>query len=399
MGDVRAIYYVEATDLEEAATAIAGEQSVGTWTEVSHTTEEIQRKYGATVESVDREKNIVEISFPVEDFSLEMGGISNILTIVAGNLFGLEKIHNVRLLDVEFPKEIVTFFPGPNFGIEGVRKFIGTTAHRRPHVGTIVKPKIGLGPKDHARVAYEAAAGGLDLIKDDETLANQAFNPLEERVALTMEMLDRAKEETGKNALYCVNVTSDDILESAQLALDNGCNCFMMDVITNGFPALSSLAREFKLPIHVHRTMHAAMTRNQRHGIHMLVLARLVRLAGGDQLHVGCAAGKMEAEGIHRMHTALKGDWHGLKTVFPVCSGGVHPGLVEENLKKLGTDIIIQAGGGVHGHPDGTRAGAKAMMQAVEAFMKGVSSEEYAKEHPELARAFERWGREMDYRY
>ncbi len=399
MGEVKATYYVEADDLDEAAVAIAGEQSVGTWTEVSHTTEEIQRRYGATVESMNREKNIVEISFPVEDFSLEIGGIPNILSIVAGNLFGLEKIHNVRLLDVEFPEEVVTFFPGPNFGIQGVRKLIGTEKEGRPHVGTIVKPKIGLEPRAFSDVVYKAAAGGLDFIKDDETLANQDFCPLEERVTRSMEALDRAREETGKGALYAVNVTSEEVVETAQLALDSGANCFMIDVITNGYPALSALAREFRVPIHVHRTMHGAMTRNRRHGIHMLVLAKLVRLAGGDQLHVGCAAGKMEAEGIHRMHTALKGDWHGLKTVFPVCSGGVHPGLVEENLKKLGTDIVIQAGGGVHGHPDGTEAGARAMMQAVEAYMKGIPSEEYAKEHKELARAFERWGRETDYRY
>jgi ribulose-bisphosphate carboxylase large chain len=214
-----------------------------------------------------------------------------------------------------------------------------------------------------------------------------------------MEAIDRAREETGKEALYCVNVTSDDILESAQLALDNGCNCFMIDVITNGFPALSALSRNFKLPIHVHRTMHGAITRNRRHGIAMLVFARLTRLAGGDQLHVGCAAGKMEAEGIHCMHDSLKGDWYGLNTVFPVCSGGVHPGLVEGNLKALGTDIIIQAGGGVHGHPEGTRAGARAMMQAVEAFMVNKTLDEYAKDHKELARALERWGKTTDYQY
>lgn len=399
MGRVIATYYAEADDLEEAAVAIAGEQSTGTWTDVTTAPKEIIEKYAAEVVSLDKEKGIMDIAFPVEDFSLEMGGISNILTIVAGNLFGLEKISNVRLLDVEFPEEIVSFFKGPNFGIEGVRKVLGTTKSRRPHVGTIVKPKIGLGPKDHANVVYEAAAGGLDLIKDDETLSNQAFNPLEDRMVLTMEALDRAQEETGRKALYAVNVTSDEVLESAQIAVDNGANCLMIDVITNGFPALSALSREFKLPIHVHRTMHGAMTRNRRHGIAMLVFSRLVRMAGGDQLHVGCAAGKMETPGVIKMHSALKDDWYGLNTVFPVCSGGVHPGLVEGNLKALGTDIVIQAGGGVHGHPDGTRAGAMAMMQAVEAFMVGQSLDEYAKDHKELAGALERWGKTTDYNY
>jgi hypothetical protein len=43
-----------------------------------------------------------------------------------------------------------------------------------------------------------------------------------------------------------------------------------------------------------------------------------------------------------------------------MASGGLHPGLVPELVDRCGTDIGVQAGGGVHGHPDGTHAGAKA---------------------------------------
>ncbi|WP_456475750.1 RuBisCO large subunit C-terminal-like domain-containing protein [Candidatus Pyrohabitans sp.] len=397
MGEVIASYRIDADNIEVAARAIAMEQSTGTWTEVTTATKEIHEKYGARV--VDIEGDVAKIAFPVEDFSLEIGGIPNILSIIAGNLFGLREVRAVRLLDVEFPREIVSFFRGPNFGIEGIRKLVGTTGTRRPHVGTIIKPKIGLPPERFASVAYEAAMGGLDLIKDDETLANQDFCPLEERVSRTMEALDRAREEVGKPCLYAVNVTSDDIVETAQLAKDNGANCLMIDVLTCGFPALTALSRNFKLPIHVHRTMHGAITRMKNHGIAMLVLSKLVRMAGGDQLHVGCALGKMESENYRENYSALRGEWYGLEPVFPVCSGGVHPGYVEGNIRAGGKDIVIQAGGGVHGHPGGTRAGAKAMMQAVEAVMKGVSLEEYAREHEELRLALEKWGTQQITQY
>ncbi len=399
MGEVIASYRIDADNIKVAARAIAMEQSTGTWTKVSTATQEIHEKYGARVVEVDEEAKVAKIAFPVEDFSLEIGGIPNILSIIAGNLFGLREVRAVKLLDVEFPREIVTFFQGPNFGIEGVRKLVGTSQTKRPHVGTIIKPKIGLPPERFAEVAYEAAMGGLDFIKDDETLANQDFCPLEERVSHTMEALDRAKEETGKTCLYAVNVTSEDIVETAQLAVDNGANCLMIDVLTCGFPGLRALNRNFKLPIHVHRTMHGAITRMKNHGIAMLVFAKLVRLAGGDQLHVGCAMGKMESENFKTNYNALRSEWHGLKPVFPVCSGGVHPGYVEGNVKAGGTDIVIQAGGGVHGHPLGTRAGAKAMMQAVEAVMKGIPLEEYAKEHEELRLALEKWGTQQITRY
>jgi len=45
----------------------------------------------------------------------------------------------------------------------------------------------------------------------------------------------------------------------------------------------------------MHRAMHAAFTRNPRHGIAMLPLAKIARMLGGDQLHTGSGAGKMGA--------------------------------------------------------------------------------------------------------
>jgi ribulose-bisphosphate carboxylase large chain len=80
-----------------------------------------------------------------------------------------------------------------------------------------------------------------------------------------------------------------------------------------------------------------------------------------------------------------------LKPVLPVASGGIHPRLVAALLETFGNDVVIQAGGGIHGHPDGTVAGAKAMRQAVDATFKGITLEEYAKTHSELKAALEHW--------
>jgi len=168
----------------------------------------------------------------------------------------------------------------------------------------------------------------------------------------------------------------------------------MVDVLTAGFSALEVLGRGVDLPIHVHRTMHGAMTRDRAHGISMLVIAKLVRMAGGTNLHTGSYVGKMasDIEENNQCRDALRGEWYGLKRVFPVASGGIHPGKVAGNLDGYGRDCIVQAGGGVHGHPDGTTAGARAMVQAVEAWLSGVTVSEYAKSHKELERALERWG-------
>jgi ribulose-bisphosphate carboxylase large chain len=98
------------------------------------------------------------------------------------------------------------------------------------------------------------------------------------------------------------------------------------------------------------------------------------------------------AEDVAENRDALTMEMDGLKQVLPVASGGLHPGLVPALVKFFGKDFVIQAGGGIHGHPDGTLAGAEAMRQAVDAAMQGVSLDAYAKKHKELKAALETWG-------
>jgi ribulose-bisphosphate carboxylase large chain len=380
-------YHVE-TDLPimKAASAIAAEQSTGTWTEVRGADNPLAARV------ISAEGTDVEIGFPEELF--EPGNIPQYLSVVAGNLFGLGALKKVRLQDVIFPESLVRAHKGPKFGIEDARKILGV--FDRPLVGTIVKPKVGLDPAGTAAVAAAAVRGGLDLVKDDETLTDQVFCPLVPRVEAVMSALDRVEKETGKKAFYAVNVTSgaDQILERAEMAVDHGANMVMVDVLTAGFSALEVLSRHTSVPVHVHRTMHGAFTRDKAHGISMAVISRLVRMAGGTNLHTGSYAGKMASETSENdlSRDALRGEWYDLKRVFPVASGGIYPAKVSGNLDGYGIDCIVQAGGGVHGHPDGTTAGAKAMVQAVEAWLKQIPLREYAKDHKELETALKFWG-------
>lgn len=380
-------YHVE-TDLpiKKAALAIAAEQSTGTWTEVRGADNPLAARV------VSAEGTEVEIGFPEELF--EPGNIPQYLSVVAGNLFGLGALKKVRLQDVIFPDSLLSAHKGPRFGIEDARKILGV--FNRPLVGTIVKPKVGLDPAGTAAVAAAAVRGGLDLVKDDETLTDQSFCPLIPRLEAVMAALDRVETQTGKKAFYAVNVTAgaEKILARAEQAVDHGANMVMIDVLTAGFSALEELSRNLKVPVHVHRTMHGAFTRDKGHGIAMLVISKMVRMTGGTNLHTGSYTGKMarETEENDLSKEALRGDWHGYKRVFPVASGGVYPAKVYGNLDGYGIDCIIQAGGGVHGHPDGTTAGARAMVQATAAWLKQIPLKEYAKDHKELETALKFWG-------
>ncbi|MDH5791801.1 MAG: type III ribulose-bisphosphate carboxylase [Candidatus Bathyarchaeota archaeon] len=375
--------------IDEAAGGVAAESSIGTWTELT-TVEPYMMKLHARVFAIDG--NDVRIAYPVELF--EAGNMPNILSSVAGNVFGLDAIESLRLNDIHLPEALAKSFPGPKYGMNGVRRLLGVEG--RPLVGTIIKPKLGLKTEDHARVAYEAWSGGCDIVKDDENLSGQVFNPFEERFVETLESRDKAEEETGERKAYLVNVTAEaeEMLGRAEFVEDQGGRYVMVDIITCGFSALQTLRdRGLDLAIHAHRAGHAAFTRMESHGISMRVVAKLARVVGVDQLHVGTAVGKMaETEREVRGNIeALKQDMYGVKPVLPVASGGLHPGLVPSLVEIFGFDLVIQAGGGIHGHPEGTSAGARAMRQAVDAAVEGRPLDEYAEGHGELAVALRTW--------
>ena len=379
----------EGISLKEAAGGVAAESSIGTWTELT-TTEPYMAKLAAHVFSI--EGNTAKIAYPIELF--EHGNMPNILSSVAGNVFGLKALKNLRLNDFELPAKLVRSFKGPQFGIQGIRSLLKVP--ERPLVGTIIKPKLGLKTKDHARVAYEAWAGGCDIVKDDENLSSQKFNPFEERIVKTLEGRDKAQEETGERKVYMANITSETeiMLKRAEFVLDHGGEYVMVDILTCGWSALQTLRdQNFKLVIHAHRAGHAAFTKNLKHGLSMRVIAKVARIIGVDQLHVGTIVGKMSEtkEEVLENIDALKTEEAGLKPVLPVASGGLHPKLVPALMKYFGKDFVIQAGGGIHGHTNGTFAGATAMRQAVDATMQQKTLEAYTKTHKELKIALDLW--------
>lgn len=373
--------------LKEAAGGVAAESSIGTWTETK-TSKKYMERLHATVFSI-KGKN-VKIAYPVELF--EPGNMPNILSSVAGNVFGLAALKNLRLNDIYFPEKLLKSFKGPKFGIDGIRKLL--KVKKRPLVGTIIKPKLGLKIKDHAKVAYEAWIGGCDIVKDDENLSSQSFNPFKERLEKTFKAKEKAERETGEKKVYMINITAEveEMIKRAKL-VENICNEYaMVDILTAGWAALQTLRnKNFNLVLHAHRAGHAAFTKNPKHGISMKVIARVARIVGVDQLHVGTVVGKMfeSKEDVLDNCTALKEKMWKFKAVMPVASGGLHPLLVPELVRIFGNDFIIQAGGGIHAL--GTRTGAKAMRQALDATMRNIRLTKYAERHEELKAAIKKW--------
>jgi ribulose-bisphosphate carboxylase large chain len=382
-------FYVEPVhmSLKEAAGEIAAESSIGTWIETK-TTKQYVKRLAAKVFEING--NNIKIAYPAELF--EPGNMPNILSSVAGNVFGLKGVKNLRLNDIHFPERLLKSFKGPKYGIDGIRKLLKIS--QRPLLGTIIKPKLGLRTEDHAKVAYEAWIGGVDIVKDDENLSSQAFNKFKKRLEKTLKMKKLAEKETGEKKVYIINVTAEteEMLRRAKMVESYGNEYIMVDIITVGWSSLQTLRnKNFNLVLHAHRAGHGAITRNPNHGIAMKVIAKLARIIGVDQLHIGTVVGKMfeTKKEVLENCIALKEKMWKFKQVMPVASGGLHVRHIPELLKIFGCDVVIQMGGGIHAL--GTKTGAKAVRDALEATLQNIPLNEYARTHPELKKALEKF--------
>ena len=396
-------------DVSEAAAAVAAESSTGTWTEVwSNQLTDIDY-YKAKVYRI--EGDLAYIAYPMDLF--EENSIVNIMSSIVGNVFGFKAVSALRLEDMRIPVALVKTFPGPNIGIYDERARLDKWD--RPLLGGTVKPKLGLSPKDYAAIIYECLVGGLDTTKDDENMNSQPFNRWRDRFLYGMDAVKRAEAETGEAKGHFFNVTAnstEEALRRLETIAAQGSRYIMYDFLTAGFAASADVfkrAGELGVIVHCHRAMHAVFTRQKNHGLHMRVVAKWLRLTGGDHLHTGTVVGKLEGSrnetlGIidllrERVTPAnaerglyFEQDFAGLKTVWPVASGGIHVMNIPDLHALYGDDAFWLFGGGTHGHPRGSRAGARANRVATEAVASGKTLDEAARSCSELREAMELWG-------
>jgi 2,3-diketo-5-methylthiopentyl-1-phosphate enolase len=388
----------------QLAPALAIEQSTGTWVAVPGETEEVRRNHIAKVigvyevpdyewslpKEVEFRDYVIQLAYPVVNFGSQ---IPMLLTTVVGNI---SMAGRLKVLDIRFPEKYVAGFQGPRFGIKGIREILGVKD--RPLLNNMIKPCTGYSPEVGVNLFRAAAMGGCDIIKDDELIANASFNAIRDRVKLYMQAEKQKFEETGEHTLYTVNVTDEipQVFENAHRAVELGVNAIMVNYLATGFTVLRALAEDPKInvPILGHMDVAGALYESEWHGLSShLVLGKLPRLAGADIVVFPAPYGKgpVLPEKFQRVAQNLSFPLYQLKPTFPMASGGITPKMVPAVMKDLGTDIVIGSGGGIHAHPQGPIAGAKAFRQAIQATMQGRPLEEAAEEFPELKVALETW--------
>ncbi len=402
-----ATYFVDlppSVSLVDGAHGMGIAQTTGSWVQLPDDLMELVESYNGRFEGIYRippaelkanpdEKVacVMRIAYPAHIFNNDL---TTLLTITLSN--ELSTSQEIKLLDLQFPPIFLDQLPGPRFGVQGIRDKLGV--YDRPLLLNVIKPCIGLPPEESAKLVYESAFAGIDLIKEDEKLSDDANSPIEKRVRANKAAIQRAEEATGHKTLYIANISSkiSKLKDNAFRARDAGADILLVNFVGVGLTALQMLAEDtdLNMPLLTHFNLAQIWYESPNLGISsFLILGKLPRLAGADMVVQLVPYGKytISLDSFLMYTRALTMPFRGIKPAMPVVGGGSHPRLVPRIVKDLGIDFVAGVGGAIQAHPQGTTAGVRAMRQALDASIRDVPLDIYASEHPELLAALKKW--------
>lgn len=381
------LYYIatyeitSSTNLKDAAWNLAIGQSVGNpnirneWE-----TDQLFENHSCIIvgdehELHNKKSGTVSIAFPVANTDWATDGISHMLCQLMGGHVDIDIITKCRLIKLELPETVTKHFLGPKFGMNGFRKLTGQ--YNKPLLGGIVKPKIGISPKTLLEMVKQMVDGGVDFIKEDEIMSNPACAPLEQRVDIIANYL----ANQSRKIVFCHTINCDPhaLVDRVRRVHELGGTGVHINVFS-GLGAYNSI-RKLDLPLYLHYQSSGAKVFSDVHhrfSISWPVLCQLATLMGVDTIQTGMVGGysNNDPNEIDQCLTILRNG-----NTMPALSCGFHPGLVDKVNKLAGSDYLANAGGAIHGHPNGTLAGVRAMRQAID--------KDYG---PEYHTAIKQWG-------
>ena len=311
----------------------------------------VEQSVEMPVEAIENEGVLADIVGTVEAIE-EVGGGAFAVTIglalattgpepgqLLNMLFGNTSIHDdVTLEDAILPPAVAAAFGGPNHGLAGLRARSGAVT--RAMTCSALKPQ-GLAPEGLAALARRMAEGGIDFIKDDHGLADQAYSPYARRVAAVA----AAVRKVGGATRYLPSLSGN--LESmraqVRLALDEGLDGVLVTPMIAGLSTFHALTREFP---EVAFMTHPAMAGAARIAPPFL-LGTLFRLVGADATVFPNYGGRFgyTPDTCRGLAEAARAPWLGVNPCVPVPAGGMTLDRIDEILDFYGKDTMLLIGG------------------------------------------------------
>jgi ribulose-bisphosphate carboxylase large chain len=259
-------------------------------------------------------------------------------------LFGNSSLHeDVVLHDVDLPAKLVQTFGGPRHGLHELRRRVG--AGVRALTCSALKPQ-GLPPAKLAELARRFAQGGIDYIKDDHGLADQAYSPFADRIEAVTAALRTLERHSGR-ARYVPSLSGDLDAMRRQIAAAKaaGIDTVMIAPMIAGFSNVRRLVQENPgIAWFAHPTMGGAARIAPP-----LLLGKLFRMLGADAVVFPNYGGRFgySPDTCRALARAALEDHDGLRPCVPVPAGGMTTDRVPEMLDFYGPDVMLLIGGGL----------------------------------------------------
>lgn len=389
------VYYVKTRgDLIKVAREMARDETTGDWIGQEKPTQLFLNSQ-ADVYKIERfgpSEGVIYVRSPISNLNLETDLLYQIMMLtIGGPVLEFVYYDEIAFLDFDLPDTVLEKLSGPRFGIKGTRKLLSIPDDELI-IGTIIKPCAGLSPEEVAEKCYQAARGGVRFIKDDEKMLGPSYCPLEEKVKLISQRLQQVAEETGRKTIYAPHLVArpDKMKDTAKRLVEWGASALMFNPLVAGLGLMNSLASDsdINVPLYAHSGSRSGWSTGPRR-LDDVVLAKLVRLAGGDYFQIG-VMGQLDVhvasrtpELLIKLHKVLSQPWGYLKDTASVVAGGLNAINLVDNIDAFGQDFIGLAGSSILKHPMGIKAGVDAMYQAVEAARQNIPLRDYAQDHKE----------------
>lgn len=364
----KATYQLQADSMQEAedwAKAVAREQTIECIDEgVPHAwiLGELLGQVLSVMHQGDR-TFVSRISFNADITGNEMPQLMNVL-------YGNTSIHvGVKLVGLDFDPEVLAPFPGPQFGIEGIRRVVGRKTG--PLLCTVLKP-MGQTPDELAELAYQSALGEADMIKDDHSLSMQKWAPFQSRVETIAKAVAKANAQTGRNTIYAPSMLCpiDKIEERATFAVGAGAGGYLLMPGHTSWDSIRFLASrsDLSLPIMCHPSGIGTFCNSEANGMsHQMMYAAYPRLAGADvsiypsyggrygfsrELCVQVAEDCLDPRGMFR-------------PILPSPGGGMRLEIAKTQFDMYGNDALYLFGGAAMKYRDRIADGLKEIRTAL----------------------------------
>ena len=376
-------------DIVEVAKKLAMDETTGKWIGKGEVTS-LYKKCVADVDKVlvyGKGEGIVFMRTPLINISEEDPLYQIMMLAVGGPVLEFVYYSSVALLDIKLPEKILKKFPGPGFGMNGIRK-LTDIQYPLPVMGTIVKPCAGLSPEEVAEKCYLAVKGGAKFIKDDEKMLGSSYCEPEKKIKLVAQALKKAYEETGNKCIYAPHlaVRADKLIDTAKRYIEWGATGIMMNVILGHNMEVFKMLREcseINVPFYAHSGGRSGISTGARR-IDDTVWVKLIRLCGGDLFQHGvfdvkdCHVASLDEGLLSHLVFIMREETSGIKDMIPVAAGGLSLEKIEINMQKhydekFGYGVALLAGSNLLGDPDGPEKGALKIKDKINSYIRKIS--------------------------